>query len=311
MPSATIGGLIKDYRIKKRLSQLEVSLKMGWKETSRLSRIEQGRVGKPTRKTVERLFAALGLNGEEKAEFLDVGNYLPTEEEVKKAIQENKLRIENWPHPAYLIDFSWRLLYSNDKTIEIFKLPPQLKKSLLDQKPNLLEFAFAPKEMVPVDIFKGDDKNHLKPFSFAQTAQFKVEQKGRENESWYDRLIRGLMQNPEFLRLWKEVKVEDYHKKLLDYEYKVVKWLGKEKKEFHYHIFTSRHISDPRFQVVLYLPADGMNVVGGSSWVKEFYDVFAPVRKEVKNAGYDEKKINTAIKKAVKAVRAQHAKSRL
>jgi len=51
MLTATLGGLIKDYRIKKRLSQLEVSLRIGWKDTTRLSKIEQGRVGKPIRKT--------------------------------------------------------------------------------------------------------------------------------------------------------------------------------------------------------------------------------------------------------------------
>jgi len=40
MITATLGGLIKDFRIKKRLSQFDVSLRIGWKDTSRLSKIE-------------------------------------------------------------------------------------------------------------------------------------------------------------------------------------------------------------------------------------------------------------------------------
>lgn len=45
----------------------------------------------------------------------------------------------------------------------------------------------------------------------------------------------------------------------------------------------------------------------GSPWIKELYDYFAPVRKEL--GKYSEKEINDAIDKAVKAVRKKHAKS--
>lgn len=47
----------------------------------------------------------------------------------------------------------------------------------------------------------------------------------------------------------------------------------------------------------------------GSLWLKELYDYFAPVRKEIKEKGYSEKGINAVIDSAVKAVRAKHAKS--
>lgn len=50
--------------------------------------------------------------------------------------------------------------------------------------------------------------------------------------------------------------------------------------------------------------------VKDSGWLKELYDYFAPVRKEAIEKGYTEKQINTAIDKAVKAVRAKHDKSR-
>lgn len=45
----------------------------------------------------------------------------------------------------------------------------------------------------------------------------------------------------------------------------------------------------------------------GSPWLKEAYEAFADVRKELEK--YSEEEINEAIDKAVKAVRKSHAKS--
>jgi len=113
----------------------------------------------------------------------------------------------------------------------------------------------APRTFMPVDIFKGDDEKNLKPFPIAQTAQFKFEQTGRENDSWYKKLIGKLTKNPEFRKIWASVDQSIYHKKLLDYEYKEIKWPNNEKPEQKYHVFSSRLITDQRFQLTLYLPA--------------------------------------------------------
>lgn len=97
MVTATLGGLIKDYRIKKRLSQLEVSLCIGWKDTSRLSKIEQGRVGTPTRPTLDKIMDALELNEHERGEMLLVSGTLPTKE--KEFIEQNA---HNWMELLFL-----------------------------------------------------------------------------------------------------------------------------------------------------------------------------------------------------------------
>ncbi|KKR81308.1 MAG: hypothetical protein UU73_C0003G0128 [Candidatus Daviesbacteria bacterium GW2011_GWA1_41_61] len=256
MLTATLGRLIKDHRLRKRLSQLEISLRIGWRDTTRLSKIEQGRVGKPLRKTVDKIMEALDLNKQERGEFLLVGGYLPTDEEIKKVIKLVKERINTWPYPAYLLDFSWRVLCLNQHTIDIFKLPSALKSISFKKAPNLLEFLFSPKEVLPVKIEKGDDDKSVQPFPIAQVAQFKVEQNGRDNEKWYKDLIKKLMQNEQFRQVWPKVDPKQYHKKLLDYEYKVITWPDKSHKTFRFHIFTSRLIQDQRFQVVLYLTAE-------------------------------------------------------
>ena len=52
-------------------------------------------------------------------------------------------------------------------------------------------------------------------------------------------------------------------------------------------------------------------VFDGSSWFKELYDLFAPVRKEAKEKRLSSQEIDEAIDQAVKAVRKSHAKSSL
>lgn len=252
MLTATLGGLIKDYRLKKRLSQLEVSLRIGWKDSTRLSKIEQGRVGRPSRKTVDKIIKALELNQQAKGEFLLIGGYLPNEEEIKWAIKYVLPKLSTLRSPAYITDFSWRCLYMNSATAKALGFPEELAKNIPKTRPNLLEFVIAPKDIMPVEIFKGDDEQSLKPFGIAQTSQFKVEQAGRENDLWLKKLLGRLMKNTEFRKLWSQSGPGSYHKRLLDYEYKVIKWPdGKIEK---YHVFTSRIISDIRFQLTIYLP---------------------------------------------------------
>jgi bifunctional DNA-binding transcriptional regulator/antitoxin component of YhaV-PrlF toxin-antitoxin module len=46
---------------------------------------------------------------------------------------------------------------------------------------------------------------------------------------------------------------------------------------------------------------------GGSPWLAELYERFAPVRAEAEDAGYTEEEINAAIDQAVAGVRSKHA----
>ena len=256
MHSATLGGLIKDYRLQKRLSQQEVSLSIGWKDTSRLSKIEQGRVSKPKRATAERIIKALGLKDQEKGEFLLAGGYLPADQEIKNIIKEVGGKIDDWPYPAYIMDFSWRLLYTNDLNLLIFNLPLSWKKKVLELKPNVLSFAFLPKDQFPAEVEKGEDRQNLKPFAVALIAAFKSENLKFQQESWYKKIVKDLMGFDEFRKLWPKIGVKDYPKKLLDYEYKkITTFKGGKRVSHEFHILTAKVINDPRFQLMFYFPA--------------------------------------------------------
>lgn len=257
MQTATLGGLIKDFRIKKRLSQLEVSVRIGWRDTTRLSKIEQGRVNKPTRETAEKVIKALDLSGQERGEFLLVGGFLPTDEEIQEVIREFKSKVDNWPYPAYIMDFSFRWLYTNLATLEVACQPKEVKAYIEKNKPSFLEYPFVPYKVFPVEVLKGEDKDHLKPFKVAQIAAFKLENRLYQDERWYKKLVNYLVKYDEFRQLWPKVTPEDYDKKSLNYEYKRMTGVYRgEKRTLDFHLSTAVYIGDPRFQVVLYYPAD-------------------------------------------------------
>src|SRR3989338_10119232 len=105
---ATLGGLLKDYRLQKNISQLEISFAVGWKEPSRLSRIEQGRVGRPKRVLLEKIMDSMKLSQEERNRLLLTGGYLPTDEEVENLRARIKTMVDQWQYPASVMDFTWR-----------------------------------------------------------------------------------------------------------------------------------------------------------------------------------------------------------
>src|SRR5262249_30724982 len=49
-------------------------------------------------------------------------------------------------------------------------------------------------------------------------------------------------------------------------------------------------------------------IAAGSAWMKDLYSMFAPVRDEIQKRQTTEKEIDTAIDKAVTAVRKKHAR---
>lgn len=253
----TLGGLIKDHRIRHRISQLDISLAMGWKDTSRLSKIEQGRVSKPKRETVDRLLDALGLGEFEKGEFLYNSGYPPTEKDIQKAINEVGSKIDDWPYPAYLLDFTWKVLYTNIPNLDSFNMPHSYKDQIAKMGFTSLEFPFMPKDIITVEVWKGEDENSLKPYDIAQIAAFKTENYKFQDESWYKKTVQKLMKYDHFRELWPKIGVEKYHKKLMDYEFKRIKGNYKGKiRTLNFHVFTNRIIAYPQLQVTMFHPAD-------------------------------------------------------
>ena len=65
---ASLGGLLKDYRTQKNITQNEVAFSLGWKDIVRLSNIELG-IEKPTRTLIDEICKALDLKEQEKNHY--------------------------------------------------------------------------------------------------------------------------------------------------------------------------------------------------------------------------------------------------
>lgn len=258
MITATLGGLIKDYRIKKRLSQFDVSLRIGWRDTSRLSKIEQGRVGKPTGETIEKIIKALGLTEHERGNILLSSGIVPTKEEVKNVIFRLKGDLDNFKYPFLLVDFTWNTLYFNKLCQGLFKLPDKEYRFLKENNPNWLEALFLRKSFSNVQIKAGYTEKNMRPFEEYLISHFKFEHRSNTNEKWFRNLLSKLVQDDLFRKLWSRIPASTEENHLLyNYEinYFTGNWRGKEE-TLKFHIFAVHPTFDSRFALLLHMPLD-------------------------------------------------------
>lgn len=253
--SATLGGLLKDYRLQKNLSQLEIAFNMGWKEPSRLSRIEQGKINKPARELLDKLIEIMKLKEEEKNNLLYAGNYLPTEEEIEKIRLETDPLIKNWKYPAYVIDFSWRLLHWNEVTASVYLMNKKIEKDFLRNSPRLIEIVFN-SNFFQNQSLKGEELKKWHEFLLHKLILFKSAQKSRTKEKWYLKFIRKMMDNDLFRKLWPQVEMPLRSKLLSSYERKTLVDVKNRQRRLEFHIFKDPLLQDPRFEVDYHLPAD-------------------------------------------------------
>jgi transcriptional regulator with XRE-family HTH domain len=132
-PLPAFGGLLRNWRQTRRVSQLELSSVSGV-SSRHLSFIETGRA-KPSRAMVLRLAEELGVPLRERNALLQAAGYAPEYAEtpfdapemaaVRDAI-DTVLR-GHLPYPALVFDSTWRLVRAND-AVSIFTdgLPPWL-----------------------------------------------------------------------------------------------------------------------------------------------------------------------------------------
>lgn len=258
MFTATLGGLIKDHRIQKRLSQMEVSLRIGWKDTSRLSKIEQGRVGKPKWETIEKIIKALELSDNERGNILLSSNIIPTKEEIENVIFRLKETIENFKYPLLIVDFQWNTLYFNKLCRSLFKLSDKKYSFLEENNPNWLDALFLHKSFGNVQIKAGYTEINMRPFEEYLISHFKFEQHSNTSEKWFRNLLSKLTQDNLFRNLWSRIpasKEEDHLLYNYEINYFTGNWRRKEE-TLKFHIFAVHPTFDSRFSILFHMPLD-------------------------------------------------------
>lgn len=256
MLTATLGGLIKDYRLKKRLSQLEVSLRIGWKDTTRLSKIEQGRVGKPTRLTLDKIMDALRLREQEKGQMLLASGLVPTHLEVDRTLKRLKSKTTVFNCPILVVDVAWNVFYFNDQCKKLYKISESEYKFLTRNKPSWMEMLFSRGSFDNVKIKGGYSEKEARPFKEYQIAHFKFEQESSTEEPWFRKLLLRLSQDDEFRKLWTSVPMAEASH-FYEYEFNefIGNWRGKEE-VLKFHVLSIRPAFDFRYYIMIHQPAN-------------------------------------------------------
>lgn len=255
MNVSTLGGLIKDYRMQKGISQLDIAFALGWKEPSRLSRIEQGRTEKPTRDVLDKIINQIGLNNEEKNTLLLIGGYLPTDEEIQYAQKITHATIHDWPYPAGMMDFSWRLITGNKHIANIFNIPGNVHLDMYKSNLRVLDLLFGQMPDAANQTSMPDESQLLLLKTII--AEFKYEHRHRTKEKWYIDHVKKLIDNELFRSLWIEVQAKpDRGVILAKYTKKHFVHPGDTSKMLNFYIFIVPVLEDPRFEVELHVPID-------------------------------------------------------
>lgn len=255
--SATLGGLIKDLRLQKNTSQMEIALALGWTEPSRLSRIEQGKVGRPSRTFIVRLADILKLTDEEKNHLMLVGNYLPDKNEIIKVREILKKQVHSWQYPVKVYDFSWRLIDLNQKTLDVYQQNSSVYSTILHSDVTILDVIFHP-EFILNKFKNKEEEKKRRNFLISALANYKRFNRTRTNEDWYIGQIRRLMPIPIFKELWQELSVNntEISISLGNFGYKSILNHNFSGKYLNFYYFIEPIIKDPRIFIEINIPAD-------------------------------------------------------
>jgi transcriptional regulator with XRE-family HTH domain len=147
-----VGPLLRSWRRRRRLSQLELALDAGV-SARHLSFVETGR-SRPSETMVLHLAAQLDVPLRARNELLLAAGYAPVYpqrdleapelEPVRTAIDQ--LLEAHLPYPAVVVDRAWNLLAANDA---VSKLTDQVAPHLLEAPANTLRIALHPDGMAP------------------------------------------------------------------------------------------------------------------------------------------------------------------
>jgi transcriptional regulator with XRE-family HTH domain len=159
-----IGVLLREWRERRRLSQLELSLRAEV-STRHLSFVETGRA-RPTAAMIERLAGQLDVPLRERNRLLLAGGYAPAHpehewDEPDLAAVRDALRVvlvAHEPHPAVLLNRWWELV---DANTAVAALLDEVDPTLLEPPVNVLRLSLHPGGLAPRIRNLGQWRAHL------------------------------------------------------------------------------------------------------------------------------------------------------
>jgi len=163
-PAGEVGALLREWRERRRLSQLELGNRAGV-STRHLSFVETGR-SRPTAEMIERLAGHLDVPLRERNRLLLAGGYAPAHPEhdldepdlasVRDAL--GAVLAAHEPHPALLFNRWWELV---DANAAVAGLLMDVDPALLEPPVNLLRLSLHPRGLAARITNLGQWRSHL------------------------------------------------------------------------------------------------------------------------------------------------------
>lgn len=164
MTANTVGPLVREWRRRRRLSQLELSLRAGV-STRHLSFVETGRSA-PSRDMVLQLAGPLELPLRERNRMLLAAGFAPAYSEtplgapvmgtVRAAVRQ--ILSGHEPYPAVVVDRYWDIVDLNDA---LAVLTSRVSPALLAPPANVLRASLHPDGLAPYIVNLGEWRGHL------------------------------------------------------------------------------------------------------------------------------------------------------
>lgn len=164
-PVPTVGDLLRDWRTRRRMSQLDLALEAGVSQRH-LSFVESGR-SSPSREMVEMLCEHLDLPLRERNMVLLTAGFAPAYAERKlsdPAMAAARTAVErvlkgHEPNPALAIDRYWTLVMANAAVAPMLSLVED--RSLLEGQPNVLRLSLHPRGLASSIVNLGQWKQQV------------------------------------------------------------------------------------------------------------------------------------------------------
>ncbi|WP_230486805.1 helix-turn-helix domain-containing protein [Nocardioides anomalus] len=163
-PAPAVGPLLRQWRERRRLSQLELSNRAEV-STRHLSFVETGR-SRPTPEMIERLAGHLDVPLRERNRLLLAGGYAPAHPqhgldepalaEVRASLRQVLAAHE--PHPALLLDRWWELVDANTAVAPLLE---GVDPRLLEPPVNVLRLSLHPDGLAPRIVNLAQWRGHL------------------------------------------------------------------------------------------------------------------------------------------------------
>ncbi|MBN1875183.1 MAG: helix-turn-helix transcriptional regulator [Anaerolineae bacterium] len=237
-----------------------------------LSDIERGITKQPSRETLYRILEALDRYASVSAEDWQTvfGAYgykkpypLPTEEEIEKARKQWHKDYGHITHPAYLIDFSQRLLDWNKYAPRLLGLRSDDMRLRHFQDVTIFDVTFG---LSPKFIKIVNQDEYLPSLVYV----IKSELQPYKNEPWYAKCVSTAQERyPDFKKLWESFHDDDFQASLAGLSLPIVLNFPESSLTFTFQLVRIDFVADERFRIVQWIPVDEITMRKCLEWAQE------------------------------------------